>query len=1213
MAYLQTAGKTAPRLAEDILLYDAAHPPSNGRNLLSQVPPVYPERHDGPQEYISPDACQHDYVIKSDQTHLAQADQPRRLGMSKVSAICSKCRRHLQVVVNYTNGRQRGPWTTEEVMETGQTAETFHYQCLHHSCSAVVSLRIISPLLNPEYTQLLTDPDVIKQRADEAFASQPDRLEGVAAPLPITVLDNLRLYLTNALRHSDRSKPITQGNKRFMVSFGVKGEPCRKLLEFLGFSCTEDDAAWKPPPVNTKSGLPYQDSFCIFIDDAILELICLINQRPASERRAIQPVALPPSAKDNIFQALEALDYPKSKRAHEFELPPAPFYEDLGTVEDMSSELIVKSYEHQVQADPSRAPLYLNCLKAIGTLRGREDWEIINQAVQLAYSEGRYTEDDVTEAYRYFGLQRNDPNLTQEAIIGKFYAFLSSTNQETEARRQMWLIGQGLGSERIKSASEDRVSTVEQAQVFLGVDDHTPDDFIITMYTAKINDNPLCKDLADKAVQLIAESRKSDGLSHFIKTGETVAGEMDIGDAYRMLQIPDRTVDGDAVMAAYTICVDENPGQAELYNRALRIISRELDNPILKNMAGVNTESEQNLSEWPVGLQNIGNTCYLNSLLQFYFSIKPYRDMVLNIEKFQMDTANEASITVKKVGSRKVSGKEIERSLRFLTELRLLFRDMISSKNSSVTPSQELARLTLISPGNEAAIRRRSTISASKTHGLGDVNGAPVLGPLGPPSTYCDAGSEATLVSESNGTGATAPPMDAEPIDEGYVNISPTQPVPPTRAPPVPPRPAPEIDPKKQLIEEVEIGAQQDVTEVINNVLFQSQCAIKPREVASDGEQVDHVKDMFYGQTRSYITTSGGTRSKDERWCDIKVNVALGPRDIYDAIDGAFDVQKISVENAEAEQYGSITRLPPILQIQVQRVQFDPVKKTSYKSTNHLQLSETIYMDRYMDTTRQDRLEARRQCWEWKKSLASIQARQAELLRTQENDGLETAALFREAKGVLDDLNFPGSDNASMPEDSEQSIVSESGSSAPENKLRLIQELEQMSEDVQTEFQALEQQFQTTKQLIADKFADSKEMPYQLYAVFVHRGSVSFGHYWIYIKDFQKNIWRKYNDEYVTEVQNLDEIFANKDDTNPPTPYFLVYINELKRDRMVDPVCRDIVENPPPEVSANDPSAMEGILSPNPIEHAHQDFMAEQQLPSAIAPAGESQEIKMNE
>jgi len=30
------------------------------------------------------------------------------------------------------------------------------------------------------------------------------------------------------------------------------------------------------------------------------------------------------------------------------------------------------------------------------------------------------------------------------------------------------------------------VSNAEQAQVFLGVDDKTPDDFIITMYTAKV-------------------------------------------------------------------------------------------------------------------------------------------------------------------------------------------------------------------------------------------------------------------------------------------------------------------------------------------------------------------------------------------------------------------------------------------------------------------------------------------------------------------------------------------------------------------------------------------------------------------------------------------------------------------------------------------------------------------------------------------------------
>lgn len=138
---------------------------------------------------------------------------------------------------------------------------------------------------------------------------------------------------------------------------------------------------------------------------------------------------------------------------------------------------------------------------------------------------------------------------------------------------------------------------------------------------------------------------------------------------------------------------------------------------------------------------------------------------------------------------------------------------------------------------------------------------------------------------------------------------------------------------------------------------------------------------LFYGKTQSYISTKQGIRSKEERWCDIKVDVATGSRDIYSAIDGAFDVQKINVENSVAEQFGSISKLPPIVQIQVQRVQFDPTKMRSFKSTHHLELLETIYLDRYMDTDQPDLVNRRRQCWEWKNSLNLLEARRAQLLR----------------------------------------------------------------------------------------------------------------------------------------------------------------------------------------------------------------------------------------
>lgn len=176
----------------------------------------------------------------------------------------------------------------------------------------------------------------------------------------------------------------------------------------------------------------------------------------------------------------------------------------------------------------------------------------------------------------------------------------------------------------------------------------------------------------------------------------------------------------------------------------------------------------------------------------------------------------------------------------------------------------------------------------------------PILGPLGPPQaptaeseardpgesttiaetekphrTINDGDSDATLVSdtakhdvpvthahgENKGTAPssgdvvmaessndTAPQAgDAGAGDESVCPKEPAaaaEPIePPSQPPPVPPRPTPQVDPQKQLIEEVEIGAQQDVTEVINNVLFQSECAIRPIGIAQDGEQLDQVKE----------------------------------------------------------------------------------------------------------------------------------------------------------------------------------------------------------------------------------------------------------------------------------------------------------------------------------------------------------------------------------
>lgn len=124
----------------------------------------------------------------------------------------------------------------------------------------------------------------------------------------------------------------------------------------------------------------------------------------------------------------------------------------------MSASAIVEAFHRQVSYDPYGTSHYLKCLKEIGALRNGQDAALIDNAVNLAYSEGKYTDDDVVSAYRYFGLSHDDPNLTEDSIIGKFYAFLSSTVHEIEPRKQLWIIGDSRRSERIKSAAEDRKS-----------------------------------------------------------------------------------------------------------------------------------------------------------------------------------------------------------------------------------------------------------------------------------------------------------------------------------------------------------------------------------------------------------------------------------------------------------------------------------------------------------------------------------------------------------------------------------------------------------------------------------------------------------------------------------------------------------------------------------------------------------------------------------
>jgi ubiquitin carboxyl-terminal hydrolase 25/28 len=118
----------------------------------------------------------------------------------------------------------------------------------------------------------------------------------------------------------------------------------------------------------------------------------------------------------------------------------------------------------------------------------------------------------------------------------------------------------------------------------------------------------------------------------------------------------------------------------------------------------------------------------------------------------------------------------------------------------------------------------------------------------------------------------------------------------------------------------------------------------------------------------------------------------------------------------------------------------------------------------------------------------------------------------------------------------------------------------------------LERDITTLEKKLKAQFEDLKNFKYRLAAVFIHRGSSAYGHYWIYIRDFSNNTWRKYNDETVEQWTDLSTIYEAKT-WEHGTPTYAVYVAEDKLNHYIDPVCRD--PEPEPEFSGTDMPPMD--------------------------------------
>lgn len=597
-----------------------------------------------------------------------------------VVCICSKCKKTLTIRFTSLAGQScsqlNRPHHLVSVDESYIPHEArtkyypilaaFAFKCSSMRCSMEVTLDVCAPRLDPQREPDLVDREAPRRRLEELQASDgnPNRYQELVKPDKAPKLFPafyMLQYLNDVINPGARTPPlrVSRRNKFFEVCFGDRFRDLFDDMEFEVITVGEDEFVQLP----TLDGGQHVEHTLVSTRRAWFEILRIHFHflQEGLPDRLKQPIDLhiQPGTKDVIIRILDA-QYARTRFTSVDDYNPEDFTL-LGVNRDAHESLLWYACHCQGQTNPAVRRTAYEALSRVS--RGRE-----SQNTELR----QYLEDEAIALTTIMSMNDARPSPLSRAyqslqvpettndmgIVRAFHDRLhkaKSPQAIKSERLTLSVIGKARKSSVVMNAA-CAFDNPEEAALFLDVTTATEPDFIISQLVVEADEGRLDKILGAAALRALANIHEADARMRLIQYAFQLEG-----------------MEGEPwLQAGESITVV--PGAA-----ADKMSSSQVGNPSL-----------------PVGLVNIRNTCYLNSILQYFNTVVPVREVVLNWEEYKLEPTEE-NIKSRRLGG---SGSALDKAeaflaAKFVEEMRSLYLELRTATQVAIRPQQRLALAAL--------------------------------------------------------------------------------------------------------------------------------------------------------------------------------------------------------------------------------------------------------------------------------------------------------------------------------------------------------------------------------------------------------------------------------------------------------------------------------------------------------------------------------------